>query len=120
MNPADTPVLDTAMLRETLGPDPEDVAMMLPGFVEAASRQLGEFEEAAHSGDRDAARQAVHRLGSSLGFIGACRLSDQARDLERELLDRPDPDLVARVQPLRDGWEALQQALEELELPAGS
>lgn len=120
MNPVDPPVLDTAMLRETLGPEPGDVEMMLPGFVDAASRQLGEFVAAAESGDRDAARQAVHSLGSSLGFIGACRLSEQARAVERELLDDPDSALSARVQPLRDGWEELQQALRERELPTGS
>lgn len=120
MNPAETPVLDAAMLRETLGPEPEDVEMMLPGFVDAASRQLGAFVHAAEAGDREAARQAIHSLGSSLGFIGACRLSDHARAVEGELLDRPDPDLAAHVQPLRDGWEELQQALRALELPTGS
>jgi HPt (histidine-containing phosphotransfer) domain-containing protein len=120
MNPADTPVLDADLLRSTLGPEPEDVEMMLPGFVDAASRQLGEFIDAARSGNRDAARQAIHSLGSSLGFIGARRLSDHARSVERELLDRPQPDLAGHVQPLRGGWEELQQALRELELPAGS
>ena len=120
MNPAEPPVLDATMLRETLGPEPEDVEMMLPGFVDAASRQLEAFIEAARSGDRDGARQAVHSLGSSLGFIGACRLSEHARAVERELLDAPEPDLEARVEPLRDGWETLQQALRERELPAGS
>ena len=120
MNPADLPVLDIEMLRETLGTKPGDLEVMLPGFVAAASRQLGEFVAAAESRDRDAARQAVHSLGSSLGFIGACRLSEQARAVERELLDDPEPALSARVKPLRDGWEELQQALRERELPTGS
>lgn len=83
---------------------------LVHGFIHARDRQLGIIN--GWRGDRMAAKREAHSIKSSAAAVGALRLSDTAKRLERALLDGDEGRIVPLCEALPIDFEATRTALE--------
>jgi len=80
-------------------------------FVADAPVHLAAIEEAAGTESADRLRMAAHRLLSITDNIGARRLSELCRQIERAAKQRELDDLEELLSPLRDEFEVARESL---------
>lgn len=76
-----TQAWDDEAARRALGGDPESVRALRELFLRELPGQLGLVHEACRRGDAAQAREHLHRLTASCGFVGASRLLAEVRAL---------------------------------------
>ena len=85
--PAEFPLWDQATALAALNGNQEHVATLRRMFIEELGRQHDEIHESLRLDKQDAARQVLHQLKASSGFVGAMRLQAAAAALERSPRD---------------------------------
>lgn len=78
---ATTAAWDDEAARRALGGDPESVRALRELFLRELPGQLGLVHDACRRGDAAQARELLHRLKASCGFVGASRLLAEVRAL---------------------------------------
>ncbi len=76
-----TPAWDDEAARRALGGDPSNVRALRELFLRELPGQLGLVHAACRRGDAALAREHLHRLTASCGFVGASRLLAEVRAL---------------------------------------
>ena len=79
---ATSPVLDAAVMRATVGDDPETIRELVQEFVPAARADIADIHAAIGSADAERVRSASHKLKGSSGLVGARELVEICRKLE--------------------------------------
>lgn len=78
---ASTPAWDDEAARRALGGDAASVRALRELFLRELPGQLGLVHDACRRGDAAQAREHLHRLTASCGFVGASRLLTEVRAL---------------------------------------
>lgn len=86
-SPMEFPLWDPAAALAALNGNQEHVATLRRMFLEELARQHDEIQESLRAGGHDIARQVLHQLKASSGFVGAMRLQAAAAILEKSPAD---------------------------------
>ena len=103
----DEPMLDRSQLYEATDGDAELERELLQMLVDSGRTSLQRAVEAVRQGDDDEARRSVHSLKGAAATVGATRLAQACRQVERL---RPDQ-LPQGLQEARAVFEALEQSV---------
>ncbi len=104
---ADDDRLDRASALDRLDGNIKMYHWLLRSFIEKNESALLEIEEALQANDTTRAIRAAHTMKSSAATIGADRLAQQARTLERSIEEQTAQDLL---------WEEYRLFVTEMEL----
>jgi HPt (histidine-containing phosphotransfer) domain-containing protein len=81
------PLWDQAAALAALNGNQEHVATLRGMFLDELGRQHEQVLSALHSANHEGAKQVLHQLKASSGFVGAMRLNAAAAALEKSLSD---------------------------------
>lgn len=90
---------------------PEGTRELLADALIEIEDRLRALEAAAAAGDRDAALSHAHDLTGTAGHAGLSALSVAAAEVQRGLIERPDPPVAALAAPLPALWAEGRAAL---------
>lgn len=107
VTPPALPLWDDASALTALNGNAEHVSSLRKLFLGELDLQHRNIQAAVRRGDDQGARQELHRLKASSGFVGALRLQAAARRLEKGLQDEPE-------------WEQFSAVLEQTRSPDGN
>jgi CheY-like chemotaxis protein len=79
----DAPVLDRVQLDEASGGDPELQQQLLDMLLDTGASNLDQAAEALSKWDEHVARRAIHSLKGAAATVGAARLAQACRHVER-------------------------------------
>ncbi len=80
-------------------------------FENDSPQVVNSIVSAVEQGDLDSVRNAAHNLKSSSAYVGAIRLSDRCRDLERAAREGNLPECMALADGLSDEFNGSLAAL---------
>jgi histidine phosphotransfer protein HptB len=113
MNPQSVIDLPTfEALKDAMGAD--FINELVQAYFEETPQLLSKLQHALASKDSDAFRQAAHSIKSTSNSFGALEFGAQAKELEMMGREARLDSAPGKVKSLVAGYEAVQQALEEL------
>ena len=105
--------LDAAVMRATVGDDPEFIRELVEEFVPAARSGIAEIHAAVGSAQAERVRLTSHKLKGSSGLVGAHRLVEVCRKLEAAG-DAGDWSAIGALAP------CLDRLMQEIEVAAAT
>jgi len=113
MNPQSVIDLPTfEALKEAMGAD--YINELVQAYCEETPQLLSKLQDALAKQDSEAFRQAAHSIKSTSNSFGALKLGALAKELEMMGREAKLDGAPGKVESLVTGYEAVQQALEEL------
>jgi HPt (histidine-containing phosphotransfer) domain-containing protein len=111
---------DKVQALERLGGDEELLRELCQIFLDESPKLLNQLREAIHESDSAGVMRAAHGLKGELGYLGAAKATQAARELEdmghEKNLSRADEVFVV----LDEAFSALHTALKESVKPASN
>lgn len=112
------PVLDKSVLdkvRSFSGNDEEEfLKRMVKLYLDRSSELLMEMHDAAARGDLEAFHRAAHSLKSSSALMGAMTVSEIAREIELNTIDKWPSNTPKLIEKLEEELRKAQRAFEEI------
>ena len=93
--PTEFPLWDQTIALAALNGNQEHVATLRRMFLEELAKQRDDIQASLRTGELEAAKQVLHQLKASSGFVGAVRLQAAAAALEKSPLDSQRLELFA-------------------------
>ena len=85
---------------------------LLATYMEQSRTFLTELEQAFAAHDSQVIERVFHSMGSSSLNVGATKLSELARFLERQATDNPDEITLEQIENLKKEYLAVEEVLQ--------
>ena len=87
---------------------------LLATYMEQSRAFLAELEKAYEARDSQVIERVFHSMGSSSLNVGATKLSELARFLERQATDDPDEITLEQIENLKQEYLAVEEVLQTI------